>query len=89
MGTWRCEAGAYIFLLLASSLLKIRCLPCLVCRDMLTSIRRYYSNAYTDEDKQAAINLLLGNFVPQAGRPQLWELGSDYYLHSGEHPFKL
>ena len=55
-----------------------------MCRDVLTSIRRYYSNAYTDHEKQDAINLLLGSFVPQRGRPHLWELGSDYYLHSGE-----
>lgn len=25
----------------------------------------------------------LGNFVPEAGQPALWELDSDYYLHSG------
>jgi len=31
-------------------------------RDLMTSIRRFYSNAYTDADKQAAINLFLGNF---------------------------
>lgn len=50
-------------------------------RDLMTSIRRFYSNAYTDSEKQAAINLFLGNFVPQAGRPALWDLDSDYYLH--------
>ncbi|GAB4817891.1 hypothetical protein N2152v2_004937 [Parachlorella kessleri] len=57
--------------------------PATQSRDVLTSIRRYYSNAYTDAEKQDAINLLLGSFVPQHGRPHLWELGSDYYLHSG------
>lgn len=31
-------------------------------RDLMTSIRRFYSNAYTDSEKQAAINLFLGNF---------------------------
>lgn len=34
-----------------------------------------------DTDKQMAINLFLGNFVPEAGRPALWELDSDNYLH--------
>ena len=32
-------------------------------------------------DAQAAINLFLGNFVPVAGKPALWDLDSDYYLH--------
>ncbi|MEW5317861.1 MAG: hypothetical protein WDW38_009125 [Sanguina aurantia] len=51
-------------------------------RDVLTSIRRFYSNKYTDSEKQDAINLFLGNFVPRRGRPQLWELDSDQYLHA-------
>jgi phosphatidylinositol 3,5-bisphosphate 5-phosphatase len=33
-------------------------------RDLLTSLKRFYSNAVTDEDKQAAINLFLGTFSP-------------------------
>jgi len=33
-------------------------------KDLLTSIKRFYSNAVTDEDKQAAINLFLGTFSP-------------------------
>lgn len=52
-------------------------------RDFLTSIRRFYSNAYTDAEKQDAINLFLGNFVPQHGHAALWELDSDYFLHAG------
>ncbi|KAI5391222.1 variant 2, Phosphoinositide phosphatase sac1 [Lathyrus oleraceus] len=39
-------------------------------REFLKSIKRYYSNAYTD-----------GYFQPQEGKPALWELDSDYYLH--------
>jgi len=35
-------------------------------RDFLTTIRRFYSNVVTDEDKQQAINLFLGAFVPPA-----------------------
>ncbi|KAK9134653.1 hypothetical protein Syun_013983 [Stephania yunnanensis] len=50
-------------------------------REFIKSIKRYYSNAYTDGDKQDAINLFLGYFQPQEGKPALWELDSDYYLH--------
>ncbi|OIT35684.1 PREDICTED: phosphoinositide phosphatase SAC1 [Nicotiana attenuata] len=50
-------------------------------REFLKSIKRYYSNAYTDGEKQDAINLFLGYFQPKEGKPALWELDSDYYLH--------
>ncbi|KAL4202284.1 hypothetical protein AMTRI_Chr02g220260 [Amborella trichopoda] len=50
-------------------------------REFLKSIKRYYSNAYTDGEKQDAINLFLGYFQPQEGKPALWDLDSDYYLH--------
>uniref|UniRef100_A0A7N0VMF0 SAC domain-containing protein n=1 Tax=Kalanchoe fedtschenkoi TaxID=63787 RepID=A0A7N0VMF0_KALFE len=50
-------------------------------REFLKSIKRYYSNAYTDGEKQDAINLFLGYFKPKEGKPALWELDSDYYLH--------
>ncbi|KAM0946408.1 putative SAC domain, polyphosphoinositide phosphatase Fig4 [Dioscorea sansibarensis] len=50
-------------------------------REFLKSIKRYYSNTYTDGEKQDAINLFLGYFQPQDGKPALWELDSDYYLH--------
>ncbi|KAL6781965.1 hypothetical protein ACKKBF_B10120 [Auxenochlorella protothecoides x Auxenochlorella symbiontica] len=52
-------------------------------RDLLTSLRRFYSNAYTDADKQDSINLLLGVFRPEPGQPHLWELDSDSALHRG------
>ncbi|OQR90856.1 hypothetical protein ACHHYP_05174 [Achlya hypogyna] len=52
--------------------------------ELLTSIRRYYSNAFTDMAKQDSINLFLGNFVPDPAQPPLWELESDYYLHNFE-----
>ncbi|KAK9823645.1 hypothetical protein WJX72_004414 [[Myrmecia] bisecta] len=55
-------------------------------RDLLTSIRRFYSNTYTDAEKQDAINIFLGNFVPVLGQPAVWDLDSDYYLHSGLRP---
>ncbi|XP_048331290.2 phosphatidylinositol-3-phosphatase SAC1 isoform X1 [Ziziphus jujuba] len=50
-------------------------------REFIKSIKRYYSNTYTDGEKQDAINLFLGYFRPQEGKPALWELDSDYYLH--------
>lgn len=50
-------------------------------REFLKSIKRYYSNAYTDGEKQDAINLFLGYFQPHEGKPALWDLDSDYYLH--------
>lgn len=53
-------------------------------RELLTSIRRYYSNSFTDTAKQDAINIFLGHFVPKEGEPPLWELESDYYLHNFE-----
>ncbi|CAL5323563.1 unnamed protein product [Camellia sinensis] len=48
-------------------------------REFLKSIKRYYSNAYTDGEKQDVINLCY--FQPREGKPALWELDSDYYLH--------
>ncbi|KAJ3287826.1 phosphatidylinositol-3,5-bisphosphate 5-phosphatase [Rhizoclosmatium sp. JEL0117] len=50
-------------------------------RDMIESIRRYYSNSFTDAEKQYAINLFLGNFRPTPNGPKIWDLPSDYYLH--------
>nr|VDC63806.1 unnamed protein product [Brassica rapa] len=45
--------------------------------DMLTAVHRYYNNAYNDSEKQDAINVFLGKFKPQLGRPALWDLRSD------------
>lgn len=52
-------------------------------KDKLTSFRRFMANSYTDADKQDAINLFLGNFVPSRSSAPLWDLDSDAYLHSG------
>lgn len=54
-------------------------------QEFLKSIKRYYSNTYTDGEKQDAINLFLGYFQPQESKPALWELDSDYYLHVGSN----
>lgn len=53
--------------------------------EFLTSIRRYYSNAFTDRLKQDAINVFLGVYTPASDHVEslpLWELESDYYLHN-------
>jgi hypothetical protein len=35
-----------------------------------------------DAEKQGAINLFLGNYIPYHGGPPLWELQSDHHLHN-------
>lgn len=50
-------------------------------RDIMQTVSRYYSNAFTDADKQQAMNLFLGIFTPQLEKRKIWELHSDYYLH--------
>lgn len=52
-------------------------------RDMIESIRRYYSNSFTDAEKQDAMNLFLGNFIP-GGKTQLWDLPNDFFLHHAD-----
>jgi len=52
-------------------------------RELLRSLKRYYSNAVSDPEKQDAINLFLGHFVPQHDKADVWELDSDYFLHCG------
>ncbi|KAI5078217.1 hypothetical protein GOP47_0005888 [Adiantum capillus-veneris] len=48
--------------------------------DFLRAIKRHYSNAYTDGLKQDAINIFLGYYRPELGKPSLWQLDSDYHL---------
>ncbi|KAK3261047.1 hypothetical protein CYMTET_30031, partial [Cymbomonas tetramitiformis] len=55
-------------------------------QEFITSMRRFYNNTYTDAEKQDAINLFLGHFVPEPGKPALWDLESDCYLHYSPHP---
>jgi phosphatidylinositol 3,5-bisphosphate 5-phosphatase len=52
-------------------------------RDFMTSVRRFYSNTVSDAEKQHAMNLFLGHFVPEPGKPAVWELESDSFLHAG------
>jgi len=51
-------------------------------RELLTSVRRFYSATVTDAEKQDAMNVFLGQFVPRRGRPQVWELESDVWMHT-------
>lgn len=51
-------------------------------RDLIESIRRFYSNSFIDAQRQDAINLFLGNFQWKEGIPRLWDLSTDYYLHN-------
>ncbi|XP_057340189.1 polyphosphoinositide phosphatase isoform X2 [Microplitis mediator] len=49
--------------------------------DIMQTLSRYYSNTFSDQEKQHTINLFLGLFTPEEGRAPLWELLTDYYLH--------
>ncbi|CAH0383130.1 unnamed protein product [Bemisia tabaci] len=52
--------------------------------DIMQTLSRYYSNTFSDAEKQHAMNLFLGLFVPQPGTPPIWENATDYYLHHPE-----
>ncbi|XWS18777.1 hypothetical protein CRYUN_Cryun32bG0073800 [Craigia yunnanensis] len=53
--------------------------------EFFRTLQRYYSNAYMDAEKQSAVNLFLGHFQPQQGKPALWELDSDQHYSVGRH----
>ncbi|XP_077236470.1 phosphoinositide phosphatase SAC3-like [Tasmannia lanceolata] len=52
-------------------------------QEFFRTLQRYYSNAYMDAEKQNAINVFLGYFQPQHGKPELWELDSDQHYNVG------
>uniref|UniRef100_A0A5B6YTC1 Putative phosphoinositide phosphatase SAC3-like isoform X2 n=1 Tax=Davidia involucrata TaxID=16924 RepID=A0A5B6YTC1_DAVIN len=52
-------------------------------QEFFRTLQRYYSNAYMDAEKQDAINVFLGHFQPQQGKPALWELDSDQHYSVG------
>ncbi|XP_061361812.1 phosphoinositide phosphatase SAC3-like [Gastrolobium bilobum] len=54
-------------------------------QEFFRTLQRYYSNAYMDAEKQDAINVFLGHFQPQQGKPALWELGSDQQYDAGRN----
>lgn len=54
-------------------------------QEFFRTLQRFYSNAYMDAEKQDAINVFLGHFQPQQGKPALWELNSDQHYNPGRH----
>ena len=53
-------------------------------KDILNTVSRYYSNSFTDADKQDAINVFLGKYLPDPDELELWSLDSDKFLHFPE-----
>ncbi|KAF2893513.1 hypothetical protein ILUMI_12659 [Ignelater luminosus] len=49
--------------------------------DIMQTLSRYYSNTFSDAEKQNTINLFLGLFVPEEGKPPIWEYITDYHFH--------
>ncbi|XP_059640914.1 phosphoinositide phosphatase SAC2-like isoform X2 [Cornus florida] len=58
-------------------------------QELFRTLQRFYSNAYMDAEKQDAINVFLGHFQPQQGKPALWELDSDQHYSVGRHSFNF
>ncbi|KAG8373872.1 hypothetical protein BUALT_Bualt11G0070500 [Buddleja alternifolia] len=54
-------------------------------QELFRTLQRYYSNAYMDAEKQNAINVFLGHFQPQPGKPDVWELDSDQHYNVGRN----
>lgn len=50
-------------------------------KDIMQTLSRYYSNAFSDADRQDAINLFLQVYQPSECKPHLWELPTDFHLH--------
>jgi len=52
-------------------------------KDFFTTVKRYYSNVFTDMEKQHSMNLLLGVFKPLEESVHLWDISSDVIYHKG------
>lgn len=53
--------------------------------DIVQTLSRYYSNTFSDQEKQQSMNLFLGHFVPSEtheDNENLWDVTNDYYLHN-------
>ncbi|RKP18559.1 hypothetical protein ROZALSC1DRAFT_29765, partial [Rozella allomycis CSF55] len=50
-------------------------------RDLINSIKRFYSNSFNDKEKQEAINIFLGKFKPFALNFNISDLPTDAPLH--------
>ncbi|XP_062579497.1 polyphosphoinositide phosphatase-like, partial [Saccostrea cucullata] len=51
-------------------------------KDIMHTLSRYYSNTFSDLEKQTATNIFLGLYSPEEGKPNIWELPTDFYLHN-------
>jgi len=49
--------------------------------EFITSLKRYYSNTFTDQYKQSAINLFLGIHKPNLKQPPIWETTAPIIWH--------
>ncbi|PKI43813.1 hypothetical protein CRG98_035824 [Punica granatum] len=47
--------------------------PATQSQELFRTVQRYINNTYTDPEKQDAINLFLGHYRPQLGKPAIWE----------------
>ncbi|XP_037958284.1 polyphosphoinositide phosphatase [Teleopsis dalmanni] len=54
--------------------------------DIMQTLSRYYSNTFSDTEKQHSINLFLGYYIPSKSHAKenqpIWELQTDYYMHN-------
>lgn len=52
--------------------------------EVVQNLSRYYSNTFSDQEKQQSINLFLGLFIPYENDngEHLWDMTSDYNLHN-------
>eukprot|EP00698_Gefionella_okellyi_P005109 TRINITY_DN14690_c0_g1_i1.p1 TRINITY_DN14690_c0_g1~~TRINITY_DN14690_c0_g1_i1.p1 ORF type:complete len:980 (+),score=173.27 TRINITY_DN14690_c0_g1_i1:85-3024(+) len=50
-------------------------------RDLITSLKRYYSNAFVDAARQDAMNVFLGVFIPAPDQQHIWQI-DDHFLHN-------
>ncbi|XP_056015815.1 polyphosphoinositide phosphatase-like isoform X2 [Ostrea edulis] len=51
-------------------------------KDIMHTLSRYYSNTFSDLEKQIATNIFLGLYSPAEGKANIWELPTDFYLHN-------
>ncbi|XP_028034235.1 polyphosphoinositide phosphatase isoform X1 [Bombyx mandarina] len=52
--------------------------------DIMQTLSRYYSNTFSDAEKQNTMNLFLGLFIPDPTKHPIWEFPTDHYLHHPE-----
>ncbi|XP_055375756.1 polyphosphoinositide phosphatase [Condylostylus longicornis] len=54
--------------------------------DIMQTLSRYFSNTFSDTEKQHSYNLFLGYYIPSKNdskqNPPIWELQTDYYMHN-------